>query len=113
VPGDQFAIYDNGVLLGDSSVVADWSTYESNAFTSPPYTADPGTAWLDSHFSHFDYFLGSGPHSITIQETVEPSGFTDSTYSISAVPEPESFTLVLAGIGVGGFMLMAYRRQGK
>ncbi|MGA2138137.1 MAG: hypothetical protein ABSH14_04665 [Verrucomicrobiia bacterium] len=102
VPGDQFAIYDNGILIGNSSVVPDWSTYESDAFESPPWTADPAVAWLDPHFSHFDESLGNGSHSITIQETVEPSGFSsDGTYSIKgiAIPEPAPMTAVLLGMG--------------
>lgn len=102
VPGDQFAIYDNGILIGNSSVVPDWSTYESSAITAPPYTQDPAVAWLDPHFSHFDMILGDQSHSITIQMTVLPSGFFDGTYAISAVavPEASSMTTVLLGMGM-------------
>jgi hypothetical protein len=96
VPGDEFAVYDFGNLLGYSTPTG-----------AAAWTADPETAWL-TPFSHFDYLLGAGPHSITIQETAIPTGYSDSTYAISAVsaggevPEPTAIVVwsLLGGLGI-------------
>src|ERR1017187_9617040 len=122
VPGDQYKIYDGVILLGASTVVPDPSTYEANDFTAPPYTTDPATAWATGAgawgnfdpFSTFDYtFTDNGLHAIIIQETVEPTGFTDSSYSIRAVavPEPSPMTAVLLGVGM--LLALGWVRRGK
>jgi len=89
IVGDNYIIYDNGVEIG-STHVADYTSY-----VNPSDTADPSVAWTDSEYAHFDDILGAGSHSITIFDTT-PSGYTDGTYSISAVAVPEPTTM-LAG----------------
>jgi hypothetical protein len=110
VPGDEFNIYDNGVLVGSSSAVADWNTYEANAYASPPYTGDPGTAWASPAFSHYEGDFVAGD-VITIQEAVEPSGFTDSTYSIRGVAAPDSPAGILGVLAIGSVLVIGGRAR--
>lgn len=56
-------------------------------------------------FSHAEFSVNNG-NNITIQATNIPSGFSDSTVAIRApVPEPESYAMLLAGLGLMGFMV--------
>lgn len=113
VPGDEFNIYDNGILIGSSNAVPDWSTFEDSPYDSPPWTDDPETAYNDAeYFSHFGYDLGAGSHDITIQATNLPSGFSDSTVTLEVVtPEPGS--ILLFGTGLAGLAGMIRRKLAK
>jgi len=111
VPGDEYNIYDNGILIGSSNAVPDWSTFESDPYASPPWTDDPETAYNDAeYFSHFGYDLGAGPHDITIQATNLPSGFPDSTVTLEVItPEPGS--ILLFGTGLAGLAGVIRRKM--
>jgi len=113
VPGDEYAVYDNGVLLGNSNAVPDWSTFESDPYAAPPWTSDPGTAYDDAeYFSHFGYDLGAGSHDITIMATNLPSGFSDSTVTLEVItPEPGS--IFLFGTGLAGLAGLIRRKLAK
>jgi hypothetical protein len=93
--GDQFAVYDNGVLLGYTSSPANDGTYCNN---------DPSLCG-SSKFSHGVFILGSGNHSITIFLVGETNGINSgrAAFQLSAVPEPT--TLGMMGIGFGALLL--------
>ncbi|MCW5853876.1 MAG: hypothetical protein KIT87_27660, partial [Anaerolineae bacterium] len=66
--GDRFRIYDNGQLLGDtSSNPLAWCDF-------PGRTVDPVTAFTSWYYSHGEFALPAGPHSITIQMLAAPFG---------------------------------------
>ena len=111
VPGEQYDIYDNGILIGSSSAVAEWDTYEGDPFASPPYTFDPETGWEDDHFSHFSIMLGDGSHDITIFESVTADGFADSDVALEIAPEPGS--IFLFGTGLAGLAGLIRRKLAK
>lgn len=60
--GDQFAVYDNGVLLGSTSAVA----------AANGSCGDPDVCFTDPTYSHGSFVVGAGNHSITIVATVSP-----------------------------------------
>lgn len=62
--GDQFSVYDNGVLLGSTSAVPAVSGS----------CADPDVCFTDPTYSHGSFAVGAGNHSITIVTTVSPYG---------------------------------------
>jgi hypothetical protein len=107
VPGDNYNVYVNGVLEASTSV-ADWSSYEADAFTSPPYTGDPATAWLDPHFAHVDLPVVAGD-VITISDT-PPSGYSDGTYAIRGVV-PDSGPGVLGVLAIGALLVLGTRAR--
>jgi hypothetical protein len=62
--GDQFAVYDNGVLLGNTSSVA----------TTPGNCSNPDVCFADPAYSHATFNLPIGLHSITIVAIASPWG---------------------------------------
>jgi hypothetical protein len=95
VTGDAYAVFDNGSFVGDSSSVPSAPVAD--------YTTDPSVAWLDNNFSHFAMDFGGGAHSITIEETQIPDGYSDSTYAIRGVATPDGgFTVGLLGLALTG-----------
>ncbi|HUK12272.1 MAG TPA: hypothetical protein VLW17_03140 [Thermoanaerobaculaceae bacterium] len=62
VDGDQFAVYDNLVLLGNTSAATDDGTQDGS---------NPDAAFVDPKFSHGTFALGPGSHSITITTIAE------------------------------------------
>lgn len=63
--GDQFAIYDNGVLIGNTSVAPPDPICEGTA-------GDPDSALASSAYTRGVFLLPPGPHAITIQIVVNP-----------------------------------------
>lgn len=57
--GDQFNIYDNGVLIGTTPAVPVVGGSE----------VGPAAAFIDPTYSHGSFNLGAGSHSITIEAT--------------------------------------------
>jgi hypothetical protein len=91
--GDRFSIVANGSALGATSAPVAQGSSEYPIF-------DPAMAWSDSRFSKGSWTLAAGAYTITGSATLSPfdSGF--GYVSVTAVPEPESYAMLLAGLGL-------------
>jgi len=99
--GDQFAVYDNGVLLGDTSTPTIGDDVGGN------YDA----AYADSNFSHGSWVLGAGAHDISGLVLQSPYGGGGAALQIAAgVPEAATWAMMLLGFGLGGAALRTRRR---
>lgn len=101
--GDRFEVFDNGVSLGLSSAAR--GSYPSSV------GLDFDHAWGDSSYSRGIFTLGAGTHSITgilVASALDDSGAridaTVGAVSITPVPEPETFALMLAGLAAIAFV---------
>ena len=82
--GDQFAVYDNDVLLSNT-----WA----------PGGNDIGCALADpADYSYLNYALGAGDHSITIQTVAAVNGGGAAVLSATATPEPGTLALLAGGL---------------
>jgi len=101
--GDTFKVYDFGSLLFTTNTVPTFGSGASN----------PDAAWADASFSHGSYVLGTGNHSISVFADTSPHGSGGAYLGVftSAVPEPETYAMLLAGLGMMG--AVARRRQQK
>ena len=101
--GDQFSVFDNGVLIGTTPAVP----------VGGGSTTDPDVAFADPLYSHASFQLGGGNHSITIQAFNSPFGGGGAFFRVLA-PEtvPEPFSMVVFGglLAAGG---LAVRRRMK
>jgi hypothetical protein len=91
--GDRFEIFANGVSLGATSAV----------LASDAESYDPAAAWADPSFSRGSWLLGAGSYSITGTVAVSPYDGGYGAMSVTAVPEPESYAMMLAGLALVGF----------
>jgi hypothetical protein len=101
--GDRFNVYDNGNLLGATSVAV--NTYPNSV------KLDFDAASADSNFSYGMFLLGVGSHSITgllSQSALDNSGAainaTIGAVSLTAVPLPAATWLYLTGTALMGFI---------
>lgn len=92
--GDRFEIRANGSLLGLTS------TPVTQDFSEEPIF-DINTLLSDSRFSKGSWNLAAGSYTITGLAT-HSMGSGLGYMSIAAVPEPESFAMLLAGLGLIG-----------
>ena len=102
VAGDQFAVFDNSVLLSNTSVPT--NTGVSGC------SNDIGCALADTaDYSYLDIALGGGSHSITIQVIQNASGDTGgaAVLSATATPEPGTLALLAGGLGTPRFQALA------
>ena len=102
VDGDRFSIYDNGVLIGTSSVPS------NDGYDNESLTYDQALA--DYHYSHGYFDIAPGANSITIDTIQSATGypFGGGALEVQAVPEPSA--LALLGLGV---MSLAAKLRGK
>ena len=92
------------------TVVSNGATGGSQLFTTSSLGL-PGNG--DQSFSSYVQFAGIGGSQITsLSFTNDPSinAFESANYSLTPVPEPETYALMLAGLGAMGFV--ARRRKG-
>jgi len=110
VRGDQFALFDNDVLVGDTSVPVNDGT-----ITCPP----PGVGndirgcLADPTYSHGVFDLGAGAHSLTIeviQNALNNTGGAAVFQAASPVPEPNTY-IPLLGLGLLGMAGVKIRRR--
>jgi hypothetical protein len=92
--GDQFAIFDNNVLLSNTSTPGGNGACVNDIGCALADTAD---------YSYLDYALGAGDHSITIQTVAAVSGGGAAVLSATATPEPGTLALLAGGLGLLGF----------
>jgi len=96
--GDRFSLFANGASLGATSV----PTGDDTNFTLDFEQAMGSDVW-----SHGSWLLAAGDYTITGSVLSAPFGPGTGGLSVSAVPEPGSAALLLAGCG----LLAAIRRR--
>jgi PEP-CTERM motif len=102
--GDQFAVFDNGVLLGDTSSVA----YNATSLCSTGPTCFGNLALSQGSFN-----VGPGSNSITIEAILSPFGNGEAFLEIvpaTASPTPEPSGFLLFGTGLLGVLSAAKRK---
>jgi hypothetical protein len=90
-PGDRFSISVDGVHLGNTSM----PTGSSSAFTVNFDEAIASNAW-----SHGSWLLPAGTHLITGSVLAAPIGPGFGGLQVAAVPEPETWAMMVAGLGL-------------
>lgn len=78
-----------------------------------------GEAGIDSSFSFSNILVTASPIVLTLKGVADGTGIpgqiSPGTYSVAAVaapiPEPETYAMMLAGLGAIGFMAARRRRQ--
>lgn len=93
--GDQFSIFANGNALGSTSAPIAQGGNENPIF-------DAATVWNDARFSKGTWNLAAGTYTLTGTATASPLDAGYGFMSVTAVPEPESYAMLLAGLGLMG-----------
>ena len=93
---NQVSFYDGNLLLG---------TFNGSAIHAPP-DGD------QSYARYFNALAGSGEVITRVMFTSGSNAFeTDNHAVISAIPEPESYAMLLAGLGLLGFVMRRRKRK--
>lgn len=97
--GDQFTLYDNGILLGTSSFVP-----------IGPGDGCPNAdaCYADPLYSHGAWLVGAGVNDITIFMAASPYGSGGAYIEATATPEPGSIILLTSGV-LGAFGVIRRR----
>jgi hypothetical protein len=81
-----------------------------------PAAAFYAPAWISNAWSHYQIELSPGTYSVTVQDRCPQAGLcTINTYPagfgfrLDAVPEPASWALMVAGLGMTGSLLRRRR----
>ncbi|MEO2090110.1 MAG: hypothetical protein ABGY75_11510, partial [Gemmataceae bacterium] len=85
--GDQFAVYDFGVLIGTTS----------GGVSTGGTDIDPVLAFANPIYGKGVFSVGGGNHSITIQAVTSPFGGGGAFFQVVATPEPLS-VVVFGGL---------------
>lgn len=101
--GDRFEIFANGTSLGLTSF-APIAAGDEQQF-------DAATALSDGRWSNGSWNLAAGSYTITGVAHLSPFGGGYGQMSVTAVPEPESWAMLLAGLGMLG--AIARRRMSR
>jgi hypothetical protein len=92
--GDQFAVFNFATLLGNTSIPT--SIGVSNA--------DYDYTFSNPTWSSASYLLAAGTYSISGTAIASPFGSGGAAIQLAAaVPEPETYAMTLAGLGLLGF----------
>jgi hypothetical protein len=122
--GDRFELLDNGVLMTPASspfTAAGQNPGQaglSGGLTSVPSSGDYvgeniNSALGDANFSSGTFALNSGTNNITgvYLGGVGAGDFDFIAESVSAVPEPATWAMLLFGVGAVGLLLRSRRRE--
>jgi hypothetical protein len=102
--GDIFNLYDNGLFVGTTSIVANNGAY---------YSPDPDVNFTTAELSHGLFILPAGNHSLTIQTYQNATGNTSGVafFRVDAAPVPLPPSAWLLGSSLLG--LVGWRRFKK
>jgi hypothetical protein len=101
--GDRFRVFDQGNLLGETSVVA-------SQISASQLGTNFDTALGNANYSFATYLLAAGTHTITglLSQSATDSGFdinaTVGGLRVAPVPLPGALLMFLSGTGLLGFM---------
>jgi len=98
--GDRFKIFDNGLLIGTTSMPTD------NGFT---IFDDADAAFVDSRFSHGTFNLGPGAHALTFETILVATCYPDGVgnFRVESSPEIPSAVPVPTSILGGSVLLLS------
>jgi hypothetical protein len=109
----EYAFTLNTDIIGDGSVTATFGNKSGYVISGIVFNGTPLVADVSgpkfSNYTLFDGPLSAGTYSFTVNGLSKGGSYT-GRIDVSSVPEPESFALVLAGLGVAG-VLNARRRK--
>lgn len=92
VAGDVFQVFDNGTLLGTTSV--------PTGSDSDDIGLDYDAAFADAKWSHSGWTLSAGTHVITGAASASPFGAGAGALQVAAVPEPQTYALLISGLAL-------------
>ena len=90
-PGDRFSISVDGVHLGNTGTPTG---------SSSNFTVDFDEAMASNAWSHGSWLLSAGTHVITGSVLEAPIGPGFGGLQVAAVPEPETWAMMVAGLGL-------------